>query len=373
MASLRDKSLRSSLNYSKIGSKTRDEIKFAFLLEENAYSDLAVNLHSENIFSTLFADYNKEWYLKNWLRFSLGTTHMYNTATTPAYLAEQTDYQASVFFSTYLKVKSWKLMASVRQQWARVEKLPIIPSISFEYVCSPTISLKGKISQDYRLPTLNDRFWVPGGNADLESENGWSEEVGLVVHASRRNIILNFEFTAFNRLIENWIIWTRIENQSFFSPRNITRVWSRGMEQNLDFKYYWSSGENFLEIKLNGSLLSSTNQVAVISPKMEAGQQLIYTPHYQYGLQTSVFFHKKRFTYYHLFTGGYRGINLDLPGYDLGSMSFSADLIRGQKNITGYLRINNLWNKQYQAIENRAMPGRNFVVGINLKIENKAE
>ena len=35
------------------------------------------------------------------------------------------------------------------------------------------------MARSYRAPTLNERYWVPGGNPALLPEAGWGSEAGL--------------------------------------------------------------------------------------------------------------------------------------------------------------------------------------------------
>ena len=85
-----------------------------------------------------------------------------------------------------------------------------------------------KASKDFRIPTINDRFWSPGGVENLLPESGFSQEIGAKLHKNTTQFTSSFDATLFNRNIDNWILW--LPNAGYWSPRNILLVWSRGME-----------------------------------------------------------------------------------------------------------------------------------------------
>lgn len=369
-AAQQDEAIRIAMLYKQIKARSKEEIRMGLFNEKNTFEDQEIRILNKNEFSTGLLDYHREWFLKPWFRFAFGTTHSITRASAPAYNRQVSDYQGAAFINNRFDIKRFTVLASLRKQWARQQKVPLIPSLAIEYPFTSLATFKGKISRDYRLPTLNDRFWMPGGNADLKSENGWSEEIGLVLAGTHSSIDWQYEITTYNRKIHNWIIWSRLEDQSFFSPQNIAKVWSRGIEQNLDIKYLWNGGEQFLGLKMNASFQKSTNEIAIGNPQLAEGEQLIYTPRYQAGFKSTLALKKMNFTYRHLLTGGYRGINLNLPPYDLGYIDVNVKWTLFNQDGVAYLRINNIWNREYQVIENRPMPGLNFMTGIKLDMVN---
>ena len=57
----------------------------------------------------------------------------------------------------------------------------------------------------YRFPTINDLYWNPGGNRNLNPENGYSADFGLLWTKNYPNTKLYFEPTIYSRWIEDWI------------------------------------------------------------------------------------------------------------------------------------------------------------------------
>ncbi|MCB0665889.1 MAG: TonB-dependent receptor [Saprospiraceae bacterium] len=364
-----DKASRFSLIYKNIGDHSQQKFKIAFFNEKNIYDDPVIRLSNINEFYTSLLDLEQEWSLKHWFRFSIGTTHSYTLAEAQAYTVAAKVYRASVFVNGEFDLGKAQFMTSLRKQWSELQVVPPVPSLSFEYDVFSQLTLKGKISYDYRLPTLNDLFWTPGGNPDLMPEKGWSEELGIRIENKESRFDWNLEVTAYNRRINNWIIWSPTEKQSFFSPRNLTRVWSRGLEQQISVKYFLPDPNKYIGLNLNSNIQRSTNEIPVAIPKMAEGEQLVYTPKFQITSRIIFNLNKVQCSYQHQFISGYSGINDPLPSYNLGFLNLSGDLTIFKQDLVWFLRLNNLWNKDYQVVERRPMPGRNFRAGINVEIE----
>ncbi|MDZ7776138.1 MAG: TonB-dependent receptor [Bacteroidales bacterium] len=94
--------------------------------------------------------------------------------------------------------------------------------------------MKGNVSRNYRLPTLNDLYWQPGGDPELLPERGFTLETGLKYLSQKRNGWHGgAEITWFRNDISNWIAWQPDGIMSYWTPKNITEVLSQGIEAQL--------------------------------------------------------------------------------------------------------------------------------------------
>jgi len=205
---------------------------------------------------------------------------------------------------------------------------------------------------------LNDRFWQPGGNPDLLPENGWSQELGVHYNKAFKRTYLKASSTAFNRNMNNWIMWSRLDNQSFWSANNITKVWSRGLESKVEFWYRKGIFETM--VSLGHNWVRSTNEVAITQPNIPAHQQLFYTPEHQVFGKLQLSFWELYMTYYHNYTSATLGVNEDLAAYHLGNLQFSIYWELGDLQGDLLFNINNIWNTDYFIVERRPMAGRHF-------------
>ena len=84
---------------------------------------------------------------------------------------------------------------------------------------------KGSAGTAFRMPTLNDRFWRPGGNPDLRPERATTADLGLAWDAGA----LGAEVTAFWSATRDQIVW-RPQASGVWSPVNLTRSRALGAE-----------------------------------------------------------------------------------------------------------------------------------------------
>jgi iron complex outermembrane receptor protein len=89
------------------------------------------------------------------------------------------------------------------------------------------LNLKFSIGRAFRAPTLNDRFWVQGGNPDLLPEDGFQTDLGAIWSVQHPKI--QVEISGFLNKIQNQIVWQPTA-QGFWSPTNVQRVRTRGIE-----------------------------------------------------------------------------------------------------------------------------------------------
>jgi len=199
-----------------------------------------------------------------------------------------------------------------------------------------------KVSKNYRLPTLNDRYWKPGGNTTLQPESGWSEEATISTQSQKGNWQWQGSITGFNRLINNWIMWTLPQGQNFWSAHNLTEVWSRGLEPRFSLSYTLQDFQ--LQFKAGYDYIRSTNQVALESPKWKG----------IYG------------SYRHQFTGPTQGINETIPAYQVGTVRLQYAMALSSYQGKLFFNIHNVWDTHYIVVERRPMAGRHYQLGINL-------
>ncbi|MCX7651179.1 MAG: TonB-dependent receptor, partial [Flavobacteriales bacterium] len=116
----------------------------------------------------------------------------------------------------------------LRQEILNLQWAPLTGSVGFTFAPWRWLEVKALGNRVYRAPTLNDLYWRPGGNPQLQPEHGFSAEGGLKLKTSWKAWRLLTEVTYFSRLIKNWIIW--LPAGAFWTPQNLMQVWSRGTE-----------------------------------------------------------------------------------------------------------------------------------------------
>jgi len=305
---------------------------------------------------------NGQWLLNNYHRLHVGLSEFYTTASIINYENSPHEFKTAIFASHLFEKNKWIIQTSLRQELLNEKLVPIVPSFGLEYVLAHGLKIKGKLSRNYRLPTMNDRYWLPGGNINLQAESGWSEELSFVSNKGA----LEYSITGFNRVLNNFIMWGKLDGYTYWSAHNITKVWSRGLEPRISYHF---KAKDF-QFKLNGGYdyVLSTNQIAIEQPRIPEGSQLFYIPVHQAFTNIKVSFKNILFSYNHTFTGETIGINEVLPSYQIGNARIQYKLSKNKWDFLLFFNINNTWNSDYFVIERRPMPGRFFQTGLRINL-----
>lgn len=258
-------------------------------------------------------------------------------------------------------------------QWA-----PVIPAFFIDGVLSRAgnITLRASISRNYRFPTLNDLYFLPGGNPNLKNEHGFSYDAGVSFDFAKAKVFsVSGSATWFDSYIEDWIIWLPT-TKGFFSPRNMKKVHAYGVETNLNVAV--SPAKGWL-LDLNGSYswTPSINDGDKMSPADKSvGKQLPYVPRHSASLTGRLSWKRWAFLYkwaYYSerFTMSSNDYTLTgyLPKYYMSNISLEKGLSFKPVDLQLKFAINNLFNEDYLSVLSRPMPGINFefFIGITPK------
>ncbi|MEM8887245.1 MAG: TonB-dependent receptor, partial [Bacteroidota bacterium] len=361
-----DSFIRSQLSWKYTGRKSLYEAKAAYFDEHLNYFDDLILLESRSYFKTLIGEVSGQWSLSPSHRLQAGTTLRHTRAWSGGYQSIPDELRNAAFVSWLWDLNKLRIQSSLRQEMVDGKSVPLVPIVDLSYRIMPAWSIRGKVSRNYRLPTFNDRYWAPGGNPDLLPESGWSSELGIRTEKRSPFWSFDFDLTAFNRRIDNWIMWGIAEGQNFWSANNLTRVWSRGLEPR--FKLSYQRKEFKLETQLGYDYILSTTQAAVEVPRMPLGSQLLYTPIHQAQARISLGWRNLSLRYTHLYTGKTTGINENPPAFQLGNVHLQYLRNRKSGSYLIFFQINNLWDVDYQVIERRPMPGIHYQLGINFTL-----
>lgn len=363
LARQEDEVYRAAIDWKRVGNGLVLQARTAIFQEDNYYEDEIIQLENLNTFWTSISEFEGDWYLNEKSKLYFGSNFTFTKAETGNYSEEIGQKRFAIFTAFQQEIKNWKGRLHLRQEWVEGQSSVFVPALSIESNPNKQVFLKAQVSRNYRLPTLNDLYWNPGGNPDLRSEIGWSEEIGLHFQPQIKPLKkASFSLTGFNRQINDWILWATKPGEFFYSAQNIAAVWSRGMEQRLNILCVKKNFE--LQIKEGFDYTLSTNESETPS-LFEKGEQLIYTPKYQFFGSLGLAYKGFRFQYRHQFVGKTKSINEDLEAYHIGNINLAKDFEKGAFFAQIFLEINNVWDEQYRVVERRPMPGRNFRLGLN--------
>lgn len=363
-AAQKDAILRSTIHWKSIGQKSILQARAGFFDEEIDYRDDMIGLQAVTRFWNLTGEVEYERSLQNFGKIHFGLNQTMTKAFADAYENPPENYRGAIFGAIQASYVGWDFQLSLRQEWSPDQNIPFVPSFGFEKKIGTWLISKTKISRNFRLPTLNDRYWQPGGNENLKAESGWSTELSLLAQWKIKTHQFQYSVSGFNRNIENWILWSIRQGEVFYSANNIAKVWSRGLEQ----RFQWQFTKKYFNLYLKGGYdyILSTNQKANENPKISEGAQLFYVPkHKAFGF-LKLNWKNIGFYYQQTITSAITTISEPLEGYQVAQLGM--DYIININAFSGklFFQIENLWDENYRVVERRPMPPRHFRFGFQI-------
>ena len=263
----------------------------------------------------------------------------------------------------------------IREEMFGNEWTPLIPAFFIDGVISKKgdVVAKASVSRNYRFPSLNDLYFMPGGNPDLKKESGWTYDAGVSFAVGKEGIYsLSGSANWFESFINDWIIWLPT-TKGFFSPDNIKDVHAYGIEMKGDLDVALSKE---WKLGLNGTLswTPSINEGEPRSPADKSvGKQLPYVPEYsstvtgRLSWKTWTFLYKWCY-YSERFTMSSNDITLTgkLPEYFMSNIALEKVISCKWADFSIKGAINNLFNEEYLSVLSRPMPGVNFEVFLGI-------
>ena len=267
------------------------------------------------------------------------------------------------------------LSVVLREEMYGKEWTPIIPAFFIDGVLSKVgnVTAKASVSRNFRFPTLNDLYFLPGGNPNLRKESGWSYDAGISFAVGKKGIYsLKGSATWFDSYVHDWILWLPT-TKGFFSPKNIKDVHAYGMELKADLNVALTKE---WQLALDGtySWTPSINHGEPISTADQSvGKQLPYVPKHSASFTGRISWRKWSFLYkwcYYSerFTMSSNDISLTgkLPDYFMSNISLEKLFSFRWADLSLKGTINNLFNEEYLSVLSRPMPGINFEVFVGI-------
>jgi len=331
-----------------------------------------------------FGSLETEWNGVKHLTVSLGANLNYLKPDVDAYQGHSKEIRSEIYTAaTWSRIRNLTVGVSLRAPMRDGAFKTATPMFSGKCLIhqwsSLNLSADLQFGSSYRLPTMNDLHWQPGGNPDLKPETSRNLELGADLTFQKESIQWTLGLRGFRHMVEDWIIWIpggRGEDAdgqfiSFWYPENIREVLAYGIEYQTDL--YWKLPVKHLSTSLNisGTYNKAINRIPLSPADRSKDKQLPYTP-------LNVINGNWKWVYgsWHIgVTAQYRGLryvetNNELPplaAYTLWNFAAGKTGSLGAIDWSLQLVMNNATDEQYETYENRAMPGRNYQLNMIFK------
>lgn len=252
---------------------------------------------------------------------------------------------------------------------------PFVPAFFVDALISRrgNVMARASVSRNHRFPTLNDLYFIPGGNPDLKAERGITYDAGITfgVEPSSGRIDIHGGLTWFDSYIDDWIMWLPT-TKGFFSPRNMKKVHSYGIEANAAVGLKLT-GDMLLDLGGSFSWTPSVNMRRISDADMSVGSQIPYVPLYSasasgrltwrsWGLAYKWCYYSERYT----MTSAENAVSGALPSYFMSGLSVEKQFVFNPLDLSLKLAVNNLLDADYQTVMSYPMPGINFELFVSV-------
>ena len=227
------------------------------------------------------------------------------------------------------------------------------------------IRLRAQGGLNYRAPSFNEQYYLNFGNADLQTEQShsinlggtWEAGKGIVIESSLFLIDTRDRIVAIPRSPVSW------------SAQNIGRVLSRGVEFGLIGSFF----KNVLSGSLSYTLMQTEDRSGGITDEhlipyspQELFNGIITFRQWGVGLTASWEYVSHRHTL------SFNTPESALPHYVVVNLGLAKKVQLGRFETTCRLNLSNLFDEPYQVVRNYPMPGRSLRVEFSIAM-NKVD
>ncbi|MFY0689466.1 MAG: TonB-dependent receptor [Cyclobacteriaceae bacterium] len=331
------------------------------------YNDSLITLTGSNSFSTKFTGEKSGWL------FTAGSLINHATASSNNYAQQEKLIQVDLFANLKRVIGKTTLSAGHRQALNSLKQPAIAPTfgIKQQVVSNRNIDLyfKSQYAAGFRIPTLNDLYWQPGGNHNLKPEKSHNFEGGFDLTLKTSHLQYSGNITVFATRSTHWILWTPVD-AGFWSPENIRKVHIHGLETHHNLTATWNRAT--LQTSISGSVQQSLNMSDYPSSSL-VGNQLPYVPKLSGYFANRLTWGSWSAELANAYTG-LRYTSLDntafasVPAFFITNCSTSYSFKAWKVDSRVTARVNNIFNTYYENLINRAMPGINYQIQLSISL-----
>ncbi|MFO7620508.1 MAG: TonB-dependent receptor plug domain-containing protein [Bacteroidales bacterium] len=366
-----DESLRALFNLDLPGSRSNYKISTAVILDRLNYSNRTASVDSRNLSGTLFVTAEMETLAGRNTRLTFAANEEMSMIRSNNY--DEVKMRNLVSLSASAENRAGdRAGAEVLIRGILFNDRFLFPDLfaglSYRLIKDTENLLKASFSRNSRLPSMNDMYWIPGGNPSLLNEYAYSYELTWEMKNKISSLLdISSDITIYRSYIKNMIKWLPGEF-SYWTPENLGHVNTSGLESAIKITY---SGKTFQTCLSAGyTFTRASGRDTQNESNLQKKGQLPYIPANQ-------FYGRLRFDRKSLYTAlstnftGRRYITTDntqyLPDYNYTDLIIGNKIKWGRTAFDLGLGIGNIFNTRYQTIAYYPMPGRSFSVRLNVQ------
>lgn len=346
----RDLNSRNLLEWRSRFGRFKSTLKTAFLSENyKYYQNIESDNHTRGKAETLIGKYDLSFNPNNNMLLDAILSHQHTNGFGTDITHEVRNISSIAVLFKHQFAEKLRYQIGLRKELTNSYKSPLLYSAGIEYDFNSFYTAKLSGSKNFRRPTYNDLYWKNSGDPDLKAEHSNQIELGNVFNFNQLQLTL----TGYFNDIEQMIHWLPSSN-GLFIPHNADHVQTYGIETLL----HWEKQFNKQSLSFNSTYAYT------ISKNQITHKQLIYVPYHKanFSAQYSIgrFSVDYQFLYIgEVFTRSDNNSTYNLSPYNLSNLGVAYSFGKKHDYILGG-RVRNIFDRIYQNVQNREMPGINL-------------
>lgn len=248
----------------------------------------------------------------------------------------------------------------------------LTPAVFLSWSATRDLSVRAFFKRIFRMPTFNDLYYTDIGNADLKPEYATQWNIGGVYHRDFMSTLfnsLNLTLDGYHNLVTDKIIAVpKGTGQYRWMMMNIGKVniWGVDVTANLNMTF-------FNDLHLQGRLTYTFQSARDFSDPEDSRPggvgtykgQIAYIPRHSGSASASLLWRMAQLDYSFIYVGEryHNSSNIPAnyePAWYTHDLAASYRFAVGRTSLKVGFEVNNLFNQQYEVIQNYPMPGRNY-------------
>lgn len=363
-----DESLRTMLTYGSCKGLNDINLTVAFISDKLDYSNELASVDSRNLTKRIILKSSLERRINKMLKLEFAFDDELDLINTNNYAGSKARNLASGDLTAEAYPVKWMTTRFFFREMIQDNKF-LSPDFSASTEIKPFSEkyyyIKASFSKNSKIPTLNDIFWSPGGNPDLDNETGYISEISWeMTSILSGSMQIKNDLSFFRNHISNMIQWRPGESY-YWEASNIGNIVTTGLESGIDINYKVQG----FNARLNAGYAFTKAAVAGVSKDNHglSKNQLVYIPENQINALLRLNWQHFYSAFNSVYTGK-RFLTADnsqyLPQYSVSDLTLGTNMNAGNVSFDLGFIIENLFNTSYQNIAYYPMPGRSFLLSI---------
>ncbi len=341
------------------------DARLSYRYDKIHYTNQFIPLNAPSTTHGLVASFESRAKLKHGFSYTARLDNSSYRAVSGGFSGVQYQHVTGLFGIASYTRKWFTATYTMRQDLVDGQLAPYLPSLELGFRVKKLWRVSVLAQRNYRYPTLNDLYWDPGGNPNLQPEKGLNAELRNEFNWINHSYLsLSSKHTAYYMLIDNWILW-QPGGLGYWTPVNVKEVAAQGLENEVSLNI---KKQVETQLVLNYHFNKATTRKTTTAGDASLGKLLIYSPQHVLNLSVNLKY-KGWYLYYNQNYTGLRYATSDnsqaLDPYTLADVRVGKQLkINASHVLDLYVHCGNIWNTQYQNLAWRPMPGHSFTGGI---------